>query len=202
MRHSFPLFQSHLDLAHSYWQKLVCPGDFVLDATCGNGHDTLILAGLISKKGLLYALDIEQKALDATEKLLHQQLPAESLPRIILYRMCHSHLPQEILSETLTLIVYNLGYLPGGDKQKTTQTNTTLQSLKHALTLLKRGGCISLTAYPGHEEGKREEEALVAFFKTLPPQEWNVCHHRFCNRKDSPSLFMIQRQTREGFSPS
>lgn len=198
MRHSFPLFQSHLDLAHRYWQGVLCPGDLCLDATCGNGHDTLILARLVTEKGTLYAIDIEQKAIDATTKLLHEHLSEGALPRLKFDLGCHSSLPQEILPESLKLIVYNLGYLPGGNKQKTTHTQTTLTSLHHALLLLKKGGCISVTAYPGHEEGKREEEALIDFFKTLPPQEWNVCHHRFCNRKDSPSLFMIQRQIGEG----
>lgn len=207
MRNSFPLFQSHLDLAHNYWRSLLRPGDSALDATCGNGRDTLVLACLLfleasphadsqaHASGTLHALDIQQQALDATHALLNNALSASAFAHLKFHLQCHGTLPKEILPSSLSLIVYNLGYLPGADKQVTTRTSTTLNSLKQALPLLKKGGCISLTAYPGHPEGQKEEEALFFFCSTLPPQEWSVCHHRFCNRRESPSLFLIQRQT-------
>lgn len=207
MRNSFPLFQSHLDLAHLYWKNIIYPGDCVLDATCGNGHDTLVLARLLLNScstdltSTLHAIDVQQGALDATRSLLNSALPSSAMIHLKFHHRCHSLLPEEIPPDSLRLIVYNLGYLPGGNKQQTTSTTTTLNSLRAALLLLKKGGCISVTAYPGHPEGKNEEEKLLQFCATLPPQEWSACHHRFCNRKDSPSLFLIQHRIEEAKTP-
>lgn len=194
MRHLFPLFQSHLDLAHHYWQRLVQPGDCVIDATCGKGWDTLALArlALIPNAGMVYGLDIQEAAIAATRARLHAALDPNSFTRVHLYQQSHHHFPEEISAESIRLIVYNLGYLPGGDKSLTTQVDTTLQSLERALALLQGGGCISLTAYPGHREGEKEQRALIDFASALDPTLWSCCHHCWLNRQASPSLMLIQ----------
>lgn len=192
----FPLFQTHLDLAHAYWNRLVQHGDIVVDATCGNGHDTLLLAelALAKDKGMVYGLDIQHAAITKTSQLIENHLPSQYLSRVKLLGQCHSTFPSEIEKESVKLIVYNLGYLPGSDKSITTMLTTTLQSLSSALDLLCSGGCISLTAYPGHTEGAHEEQALLRLLEGLDKQLWSCCHHRWVNRKaTSPSLFLIQK---------
>ena len=158
----YPLFQSHIDLAHSLWKKIVKKGDLIVDATCGNGHDTLILAklALTSKEGTLYAMDKQTKAIVSCKGLLSKELPEEILSKVHFVQGCHSRFPSEIAQESASLIVYNLGYLPGGDKSQTTETATTLLSVQKALSLLSKGGVISITCYPGHKEGMVEEEKL------------------------------------------
>lgn len=196
MRSRFPLFQSHLDLAHSYWEKFVQTGDHVIDATCGNGQDTLFLAKLClnESSGELYAIDILPKAVELTKKNLENSLTSSLLSRIHYIPGCHSTFPEEILPESVKLVVYNLGYLPGGgDKTKTTKVETTLQSLQHALELVQKGGMISLTLYPGHPEGEREESHILTFIKNLDPLKWNCCHHQWLNRHKSPSLLLLQK---------
>lgn len=196
MRAKFPLFQSHLDLAHSYWQKLIQNGDTVIDATCGNGQDTLILAQLCLEKdeGLLYAIDILPKAIELTQKHLQEVLDVDILPRVRFINACHSEFPDEIHPESVKLIAYNLGYLPGsGDKNRTTMVETTLKSLKNAMKLVQPGGAISITLYPGHPEGQREENNILALAKELDPLKWNSCHHQWINRQKSPGLLLIQR---------
>jgi len=92
------------------------------------------------------------------------------------------------------LITYNLGYLPGGgDKSLTTKVETTVESVRKALKLIQAGGAISITLYPGHSEGQREETQLLSFIKKLTPLEWNCCHHQWLNRNKSPSLLFIQK---------
>ncbi len=91
------------------------------------------------------------------------------------------------------LIIYNLGYLPRGDKTITTKVDTTIASLKSALPLIKPGGAVSVTCYPGHPEGAIEEKEIRLWSKQLPPEIWNICFHRFPNRKQSPSLFLLQK---------
>ncbi len=191
----FSLFQSHLDLAHSYWQKLVQKGDLVIDATCGNGQDTLVLAKLClgRHEGLLYAIDILPQAIENTHKYLQNELEAEILERIYLINGCHSQFPKEILLQSAKLITYNLGYLPGGNKSLTTQVESTLESLNNAMKLIQHGGAISITLYPGHPEGQREEEKILSFVREIPSSEWNCCLHQWINRKKSPSLLFLQR---------
>lgn len=196
MRTSFPLFQSHLDLAHSYWRQLLKPGDTVIDATCGNGHDSLVLAQLVLQdgQGRLYAIDVQSEAIVATRTLLAKKLPKSTLKDVFFANQSHAHFPSEIAPNSVNLIVYNLGYLPGGSKALTTTVSSTLSSLQQAMMLVKPGGCVSLTAYPGHAEGKIEEQALLKFVAEINPWSWNCCHHVWCNRKEAPSLLVLQKR--------
>lgn len=184
----FPLFRSHLDLAHSYWTQLIEPTDFVIDATCGNGHDTLKLAQLAAQ-GKVFGFDLQNTAIENTKVLLG------NTSNVHLEVRCHSTFPSSILPGSVKLIVYNLGYLPGGSKEMTTMTKTTLDSIKAALELIMPGGALSITCYPGHPQGAIEQEAILDFVKTLPPQTWNCCHHTWVNRQASPSLLLLQKCT-------
>lgn len=191
-RAQFPLFQSHIDLAHAMWAKLITPGDTIIDATCGNGHDTLQLCRL-APSGHIFALDVQQSAIDATSALLDKELPPEKRAHVTLIKQCHSQFPSCIASNSVRLIVYNLGYLPGGDKQQTTLTTTTLKSLVAAQSLLMPGGVISLTCYPGHKEGEIETAAIQEALSCLSPFAWSCSHTRWINRVRAPQLFLIQR---------
>jgi hypothetical protein len=185
-----------LDLAHTYWKQIVNVGDIVIDATCGNGHDTLALALLALEKmhGTIYAFDIQSSAIEKTKLYLKNRLSDEEFKSVNFFQMCHSSFPTEIKAETVKLIAYNLGYLPGGDKKATSQSKTTLVSVKAAQDLVQDGGAISITCYPGHPEGQREENELLLHCQQLSPKLWSCCHHRWLNRHDSPSLLLIQRQ--------
>lgn len=200
MHGGYPLFQSHLDLAHSYWKMLIKSGDIVIDATCGNGHDSVILAELAlnTEEGAIHAFDIQAQALESTRQKIESHFPKEKAERIFYHQTCHSQLSQAIPQEhkAIKLVVYNLGYLPGGDKSKTTLLDTTLKSIEEAQKLIVPGGAISITCYPGHEEGKIEEEALLQLIAKLPPHTWSCCHHRWLNRKKSPSLILMQKSAK------
>lgn len=178
----------HLSLAHAYWQEHLRAEDTAIDATCGNGHDTAWLAGHLAS-GLTIGLDLQQCAIDKTAS----HLRSGSVGRVALYRMCHADIDRIPLPSPPRLIVYNLGYLPGGDKTIVTQTATTLQSLEKAIHLLAPDGAISATCYPGHPEGEMEEKAILRWAGQLPYAKWQVCHHRWINRAASPSLLWIRR---------
>jgi len=173
-------YNSHLDLAHQIWAKAAKPGDWAIDATCGNGHDTAFLAKHFA--GVI-ALDIQEQALENTRKLV------QDCNNVHLFHQSHETFPA--LPHPIRLIVYNLGYLPGGDKQLTTQASSTLMSIQNALRLAQ--SLISITCYPGHPEGQREEEAILDFCQDLPPDMWNVSFHSFRNRIKAPSLVVIQK---------
>lgn len=198
-RLKFPLFQTPLDLAHDHWKVLLKPGDCVVDATSGNGHDTLFLANIVlnpqtaDNPGTVVAIDNQQLALNNSQKLLKDHLSDFQMEHVFFYNQCHSSFPSILQKESVTLFVYNLGYLPGGNKNLTTAAPTTLQSLKSAVSLIAPGGAISITCYPGHEAGKPEEEIVLNFAVSLDPLTWSCCHHRWVNRRNAPSLFLIQR---------
>lgn len=180
----------HLLAASMLWQSLVKPEDHVIDATCGNGHDTLQLAKFVPR-GLVWAFDIQDAAIRTTGKRLAE---AKLLDRVHLRQISHEKFPQEIPLASIRLIVYNLGYLPGGDKLKTTQVATTLASLHKALSLLMPGGAVSITLYPGHEEGGKEKEALLEFSENLASDFWTSCHLQWTNRLKAPSLLLIWKK--------
>lgn len=195
MKNRFPLFQSHLDLAHRYWSQLIKPGDTVIDATCGNGFDTLKLCqlALTKDKGKVYAFDIQPDAIESSQHFLSAHLTDDLKNRLEFQLRSHVTFPDSIKENSVKLIVYNLGYLPGGDKTVTTHCSTTLQSLGRAMHLIQPLGAISITCYPGHAEGAKEQEALLTFVSDLSPKEWSCCHHVWANRQLAPSLLLIQR---------
>ena len=176
-------YQRHLEVAHRAWEKYKHP-DIAIDATCGNGHDTLFLAQLEPKE--LYAIDLNPQAIAATK---------QRVPFTQAHFLCQSHtqFPEHILQSSVDLIVYNLGYLPGGNKAETTLANTTLKSLSQALLLLKPGGLISVTCYPGHAEGEDEEKEILACARTLNPKDWTIQFHQWINRAKSPTLLLIEK---------
>lgn len=183
----------HLILAQKYWKEHLRAGDVVVDATAGNGHDTLFLSQIVLShpEGKVYSFDIQIEALDKTKNLLLTKLPLDQFDRIILCNQSNETIHEIVSPQAPHLIVYNLGYLPGGDKTITTQTETTLMSIKSCLRLLSPGGALSITCYPGHEEGAREEKAIIEFLSSLSSKEWLVCHHQYLNRPRSPTFIWV-----------
>ena len=168
----------HLDQAHKFWKSHLTKNDVALDATCGNGHDALVLAPLCKE---LYCIDIQQDAIDATRTKL------KDFSHISYHCTSHETFPN--FENPPKLIVYNLGYLPGSDKKIKTLPETTLQSIKNALEILPDGGALSITTYPGHKEGLEEENLLLSFFKSLT--SFTACRYEVVNKPTSPKLTII-----------
>lgn len=184
--------KKHLIYARQFWRRVVSPGDTLIDATAGNGHDTLFLASLLQGHGSVSSYDIQPQALENTRKRL-EELPPEYRECISLKLQSHTQFDEQ----NVKLIVYNLGYLPGGDKRVTTCRTSTVESIEKGLKILAPGGALSITCYPGHEEGAREQEAILSFLGALSPQ-WQICHYQWieppCQRSWtlSPSLLWLQ----------
>ncbi len=199
MRPTFPLFNTPLDLAHHFWKDLLekqrSSSYTVIDATCGNGKDSLVLAKLIQgKDAKLLCIDLQKQAIDTTKKLLEENTP-HALSYASFYQQSHTFIPSIPLSHPLLLVVFNLGYLPGGNKSLTTQVSSTLESIFSLLPILSLGGVISVTCYPGHEEGEKEEQALLKTFSSLDPLVWSFTSFFWKNRNNSPSLLLIQKKS-------
>gem|GEM_PF-31174 len=177
-------------LARDILQRTLREGDTAVDATMGNGHDTLFLCGLVGSGGRVYAFDIQAAAAEATRARLAE---AGMLDRARLYCTGHEHMAETVRGP-VRAVVFNLGWLPGGDHAVTTRVTTTLQAAEQGLGLLSPGGVLTLCAYPGHPEGEREKEALERFFSALPPQKFNVLRHDFLNAgPGAPLCYAIQK---------
>lgn len=172
---------------HNYWKKFLLNDPLVIDATLGNGKDTLALAQILQGKGKIFGYDIQESALRSTRALLERSLTQNELYNVFLKRSSHEF----FWESKADLIVYNLGYLPGGDKKITTRAETTVKSLQSALKIVTRA--ISVLCYTGHEEGKHEYEALLSFFNNLSPREFTVCQHSWINRNEAPIFFWCEK---------
>ena len=186
-------------MAHAYWAKHLQPTDTAIDATCGNGNDTLFLSQLLLKnpESLVIGLDVQTAAIANTDALLQKSLSPDQMKRVLLHRLCHSEIQTIPVPQPPRLIVYNLGYLPRGDKSFTTQTPSTLKSIQQSLEMIAFDGAVSITCYPGHEEGEKEERAILAFLEKPPSHRWNVCYHKWLNRLRAPSLIWISSVSKE-----
>lgn len=196
----------HLPLAKTLWTQIVKNGDIVIDATCGNGFDSYSMAQLAldnHKKGTLYCIDIQPLAIEATKNTLASLPNYSQLSDQIKY-CCTSHeiFPKEIQNNSVSLIVYNLGYLPKKgrdawsiDVGELTNTSSTLASLSSALSLIKINGLISITGYRGinHVGGLEECNAIHQFTSALDPSYWRVYSHEPINRVHSPILFTLYK---------
>ena len=181
-------------LAREVILQAVCPGDTAVDATMGNGHDTLMLCEAVGTEGRVYAFDVQPQAVENTRRRLRD---AGMMDRAELYCLGHEHMA-EVVQGPLSAVVFNLGWLPGGDHGVTTRWETTRTAVDSALSLLKPLGVLVICAYPGHAEGEKEREALAAFLSALPPQRFNVLHHRFLNAgPGAPECFAVQKQKQE-----
>lgn len=182
------MLQSALAYTHTLIKQTVQPGDIVIDATVGNGHDTLLLARLVGDSGKVIGFDIQEKAIAETAKHLSE---AGLHHRVQLHHQGHETIDEvQSSSESVSLVVYNLGYLPKGDKSVVTTPDTTLDSLKQALTHLKKNGLVLLMIYYGHEGGKEEKDAVLRFTEDLPQKEYSVLHYHYLNQKNSPPFLI------------
>ncbi|KAM0937271.1 putative rRNA methylase, S-adenosyl-L-methionine-dependent methyltransferase [Dioscorea sansibarensis] len=183
------------ELAHSVWRSIVRKGDTVVDATCGNGHDTLALLKMVangSGRGCVYGMDIQQSALENTSFLLKESVNEDERELVKLFPVCHSKMETVIPKDTpIRLIVFNLGYLPGGDKTITTMSTTTLMALQAASHALDSGGLISMVVYVGHPGGREELQTVVSFASNLPSESWVTCKFEVSNRPTGPVLVLI-----------
>jgi len=178
-------------IAADVLQQVICEGDTVIDATLGNGHDTVMLAKLVGERGHIIGFDIQP---DAVERTAARLTEAGLIERCELYAEGHQHIAERVHTP-VRAAVFNLGWLPGGDKSLTSLWDTPHTAISAALTLLVKGGVCTVCAYPGHAEGDRERFALMDWLATLRPQEFNVLQHRFLNAgPGAPECFVIQKQ--------
>lgn len=186
------ILQQALVQSHKYAEKIVQKGDTVVDATCGNGHDTLFLAKLTGNTGKVYAFDIQKEALGKTRKRL---LDNGMDQRCILIPDGHEHM-ERYIREPVKLVMFNLGYRPGGDHTICTTGETTYKAIKGALKLLVVHGLIVMVVYHGGDSGFDERNFLLKILPTLNSQTTVVMMTSFINLSNNPPILVCIEKIR------
>ena len=170
-------------LSHYIIDNFLENKNIAIDATLGNGYDSDFLA---DKFKLVYSFEIQKEACD---KYLDKKRD-----NIIVINDSH-HKFTEYINSKVDCIMYNLGFLPGGDKSITTLAHTTLKSIKDGLNLLNSGGIMTIAIYSGHCEGLNEKNCILDYVESLPKNIYGVMEHKYINRaKTSPSLIVIEKK--------
>lgn len=170
---------------HHFLKDHVRPGDLCIDATMGNGGDTELLCRLTGPSGRVLAFDIQPLALERTRsRLLKVGLPDNY--RLILDS--HEHLASYAGPDTVSCIAFNFGYLPGGDHSRCTHADTSIAAVEAGLSLLKKGGLISLCIYSGGDTGFEERGALLSYLACLDSQKYLVIRSDYLNRPNHPPI--------------
>lgn len=181
------------DQAQELIATVLHSGETAIDATAGNGHDSLFLCQTVGPTGSVYALDIQQMALDQTADRLQQS----GFDNFKLMCCDHSQLSQTIPSDChqeIGTIMFNLGYLPGGDHTKITQQQSTIAGIEAALSLLRSGGILTVLAYPGHPGGAAETEAVSVLLNQLDTPRY-IVKVLFAQSESAlaPRLFIVKK---------
>lgn len=176
-------------MSHDLLSRRIRPGDLVVDATVGQGYDTLMLANAVGDDGLVVGFDVQAAAIAATQQRLLAQGVAE---RVVLHLASHAEADHLLPGgRTVRAAVFNLGYLPGSDLTVTTVAESTLAALRALLARMDEGSLIVLALYPGHPQGAIECAALDAFARDLPPDIHVMRYQRVNNRNPAPYLLIL-----------
>ena len=178
------------EFIHDTLRQTLRPGDWAVDATVGNGYDTAFLAEQVGASGRVFGFDIQADAIEATKERTNHA------PWVALFQCSHERMSKCLPANAkgkIAVVMFNLGYLPGGQKDITTTPETTVDALHEALELIKAGGLVTLLLYTGHPGGQCEAAAVKDVAAALPSTFVATEHRRLNAAKKSPEVLLIRR---------
>ncbi|HJG22212.1 SAM-dependent methyltransferase [Enterococcus durans] len=187
------MLQTALHFSHSLLEEILQPGDHVIDATMGNGYDTVFMAEKIGKTGHVYSFDIQKEALLSTKSKLTEQ---DLLDRTSLFLQGHETLGTVVdEAQPIKAGIFNLGYLPKSDKSVITLPETTRTAMEEILKRLVSRGRMILVVYYGHDGGEKELDMVQDYCQSLPQEKYNVLKYQFINQKNNPPiLYCVEKK--------
>lgn len=177
-----------LDLHKKFILNHLREGDTAVDFTMGNGHDTEFLSKTVGDSGHVYAFDIQEMAIESTRKHLSEVGCPENYTLI---RDSH-HKVLDYVKGPIRAGMFNLGYLPGGDKRITTMRETTMPAIKAAISLLGEDSVLNVAVYPGHAEGDAEGKMICGYLSTLDRRKICATQIKILNSPTSPYFIVIE----------
>lgn len=170
---------------HHFIREHVKAGDICIDATAGNGNDTQLLCELVGEHGKVFAFDIQEQAVQHTkEKLAKSNLSNRA--EVLLDS--HVNMRNYVAEDSVSCIVFNFGYLPGGDHRLATRKESSIQAIHEGLKILKKGGMMSLCIYSGGDSGFEERDAILEELKNLDSKRYLVIMSSYYNRPNNPPI--------------
>ena len=182
-------------LAQDLLRPMIRPGDLVIDATAGNGHDTVFLAECAGEAGRVLAFDVQEAALTSARQRVES---AGFAKRVEFFHESHAEMGNHASTGSVAAIMFNLGYLPGEDHELTTEVDETLAALASAARLLRHGGVLSIVCYPGHPAGAIEATAVENWMNGLTPCGWRAARYGAVGTLRSAPFLLIGRKPASG----
>ena len=179
------------DWIHQVLSLYIEEGDLCIDATVGKGKDTLYLCEKTGTSGKVIAFDVQKDAIDAAKQLITEHGYEENVQFVL---DGHEHMDSYAKEESAAVILFNLGYLPGGDHQIATRKETTLAALEKGIRILKNEGILCVCIYSGGDTGFEEKEAVLDWVEKLPAKEYDVIVSSFQNKPNCPPLPVFIRK--------
>lgn len=173
-----------LDLVHDTIKKYIKPGDVCIDATMGRGYDTSYLSELVGEKGKILSFDIQQSAIDSTRQLLKDR----GQVNCDLILDSHENMSKYAENDSVSCILFNLGYLPSGDHTIYTHAKSTIKAIEEGLKLLKKDGIMCVSIYYGGDSGYEERDELLPFLRNMDDSKYQVIMASFYNWKNDPPI--------------
>lgn len=170
---------------HHFIKQHVQLGAYCVDATAGNGNDTQFLCELVGEQGKVWAFDIQEQAICNTKKRLEE---ADLSDRAEVILDSHVNMTQYVPADSVDCIVFNFGYLPGGDHSLSTKKDSSIQAIYESLRLLKKGGILSLCIYSGGDSGFEEKDGILSMLKELDGKAYLVIVSEYYNRPNCPPI--------------
>lgn len=174
-----------IPFSHKKISEFITKNDIALDMTMGNGNDTLFLSSLAKH---VYAFDIQEMAVKNTTTLLNNN----KVSNVTLIHDTHANF-MSYIKRPIKCAVFNLGYLPGGDKKVTTNHVEVVKTIDDLLLQLDSDGIIVITVYPGFKQGEIESEYVLKYAKSLSSRDYNVLRYDFINKNKSPYNIFIEK---------
>jgi hypothetical protein len=179
-----------LPFARLLLEKAVRFGDVAIDCTVGNGNDTIFLAKIVGESGRVFGFDIQSLAIEKTSTMLAENGLSK---QVSLHLSGHENVKSIVPSELHGKVkgaIFNLGYLPGGDKEIVTVPETTIQAVHDLLEIIAQEGIIVIVVYYGHPEGVIERDRLFEYAKNIPREIAHVLEYRFINPTNNPPFII------------
>jgi 16S rRNA C1402 N4-methylase RsmH len=181
-------YENAVGYVHSMLGSTLREGDVAIDATVGNGWDTALMADLVGAEGVVYGFDVQSVAIDVTQS---RTSGCPATVRLFLHgheSMSECIDPEHV--EKVKAITFNLGYLPGGDKEISTHVDTTRRGLDEARRLLSPTGIITVVCYR-HSEGERELGVVRELLSMWTQEKYTVVEVSFVNQRGNPPIVFV-----------
>lgn len=175
------------ELAWSLLRPLIQAGDLVIDATAGNGHDTVFLADCVGPSGRVIAFDVQEEAIRSAALRVDE---ANFSERVAFHLKSHVQMMDHAQPRSVAVVMFNLGYLPGEDHGTTTTAAETLTAMDAAAHMLKPGGVLSVVCYPGHAAGALEAKAVESWMTARAESGWRVAKYGMLGTQ-RPAPFLL-----------